>query len=67
MLKWARDNGLTIILLTPAEFDALPDGTVLTSISGQKKTKGVDYIDGDTRNGHLAYGRLASEMPVGGG
>jgi hypothetical protein len=43
-------------LFTPDEYKRLPNGTVLTSISGETVTKGVDYIDMDTRAGYLAYG-----------
>jgi len=43
-------------LFTPEEYNRIPDGTVLTSISGERVTKGTDYIDMDTRFGHIAYG-----------
>ena len=43
-------------LFTPEEYNRLPDGTVLTCIDGTTNTKGVDYIDMDTRFGHIAYG-----------
>jgi hypothetical protein len=46
----------TLELFTPEEFEQLPDGTELTSISGDSKIKGKDYIDMDTRFGHIAYG-----------
>lgn len=45
-----------ILLLTPDEFQRLPIGAVLVSISGFEYVKGKDYIDDDTRGGHLAYG-----------
>ena len=45
-----------LCLFTPEEFEQLPDGTELTSISGDTKVKGKDYIDMDTRFGHIAYG-----------
>lgn len=45
-----------LCLFTPEEFEQLPDGTELTSISGGTKVKGKDYIDMDTRFGHIAYG-----------
>ena len=54
MLKW--DNGRNLWLLTPAEYAMLPTGFVLTCIDGKEYIKGVDYIDDDTRSGHLAYG-----------
>ena len=52
MHKW-DDN---LYLFTPEEFKKLPDGTVLTSISNDVATKGVDEIDMDTRFGLLAWG-----------
>lgn len=46
----------TLWLFTEAEFKRLPDGIVLTSISGDTVTKGVDYINQDTRFGLIAFG-----------
>ena len=46
----------TLWLITPEEFAKLPDGFELTNIFGKKAIKGKDYIDDDTRFGHLAYG-----------
>lgn len=46
----------TLWLFTPDEFRQLPDGIELTSINGHKEIKGKDYIDMDTRFGHIAYG-----------
>ena len=46
----------TLELFTPEEYEQLPDGVELTSISGDTKVKGKDYIDMDTRFGHIAYG-----------
>lgn len=43
-------------LFTPEEFEQLPDGIVLECINGDYAKKGVDYIDGDTRFGYMAYG-----------
>lgn len=45
-------------LFTPEEYEQLPDGIELYSVmSGDKaKIKGKDYIDMDTRWGHIAYG-----------
>lgn len=45
-------------LFTPDEYEQLPDGIELYSVmSGDKaKIKGKDYIDMDTRWGHIAYG-----------
>lgn len=36
-------------------YGLIPDGTTLTSIFGEKHTKGIDYIDLDTRFGCIAY------------
>ena len=36
-------------------YGLIPDGTTLTSIFGEKRTKGIDYIDLDTRFGCIAY------------
>ena len=55
MAKWS-DYDHKLLLLTPREFEALPDGTVVTSIAGEKLTKGVGHFDDDIRFGHLAYG-----------
>lgn len=43
-------------LFTPEELVRLPDGIQLTCINGEAVIKGLDYIDDDTRAGHLAYG-----------
>lgn len=50
----------SIHLVTPTEFAALPDGTELLSITGERKIKGKDKISLDTMGGKLAYG-LAEE------
>lgn len=51
-------------LLTPEEFEALPDGTRVKSFSGHYLVKGIDYIDQDTRGGLLAFG-LADDPITG--
>lgn len=50
-------------LLTPKEFQELPDGVILESIRLYRHTviKGKDPIDQDTRFGYLAYG-LTKEL-----
>lgn len=53
---WTLPTGEVASLLTPKEFAALPDGTVLVSIMGERVVKGRDAIDDDTRGGYLAYG-----------
>jgi Uma2 family endonuclease len=45
-----------LYLLTPEEFEQLPDGIELICISGETVIKGKDHIDDDTRAGRLAYG-----------
>lgn len=55
MSPWDEDDkGLW--LLTPGEFEQMPNGVEFESINGEKKTKGRDEIDQDTRLGHLAWG-----------
>lgn len=49
--------------ITPEQFEDLPEGTELTSISGDKVIKGKDYINQDTREGYLAFGFLESNKP----
>ena len=49
-------------LITPSQLKELPDGTVLYSINGKKAVVGVDYVDGDTRGGFLAYGFLKKDV-----
>jgi hypothetical protein len=51
---WDEDHKL--LLITPEQLAALPDGEVLTCIDGTTAVKGPDEIDDDTRGGHLAYG-----------
>ena len=52
MIKW-NDS---LWLFTLDEFAQLPDGFEVTSISGDKKIKGKDYIDDDTRFNYMAFG-----------
>lgn len=52
MRQW-DDN---LYLLTIEEFEQLPNGTILTSISGNNVIKGEGKMDYDTRANHLAYG-----------
>jgi hypothetical protein len=51
-------RGRRMTLVTPEEFKALPNGTVLVCINGDEFIKGRDTIDQDTRFGHLAFGVL---------
>jgi hypothetical protein len=50
-------------LLTPDEYDLLPDGVTLVCIDGKTGVKGIDYIDQDTRAGYIAWGLLNSQLP----
>lgn len=43
-------------LFTPQEYQELPNGIKLEDINGGTAVKGKDYIDMDTRGGHIAYG-----------
>lgn len=43
-------------IFTLEEYEQLPDGIELTSITGNKVIKGKDYIDLDVRFGCIAYG-----------
>jgi len=64
MLKDEHGNPIKVLdLITPKLFDYLPKGTELVSISGDRRRKGIDYIDGDTRYGFLAYGFLRELTP----
>lgn len=53
MAPWDENE---LWLFTPDEFNCLPDGLIVESIMGDFKTKGLDYIDLDTRFGHTAWG-----------
>ena len=52
MRKWNE----RLWLLTPAEYEQLPDGVRVQCIDGTEAVKGTDYIDQDTRAGCIAYG-----------
>lgn len=54
--KWQLDDGSDIYLITPQQYEKLPEGVELVCIDGKKKMKGKDYIDDDTRGGFIAYG-----------
>ena len=60
---WSDRQSDPLWLLTPTEFEMVPDGTVLVGISGRRKMKGQDYIDQDTRAGLIAWGLLDSQLP----
>lgn len=61
MAPW-DDSKPTLMLFTPEEYAKLPDGTKLECINKKIVTKGEDYIDDDTRFGHLAYGSRDTEV-----
>lgn len=43
-------------IFTKKEFDQLPDGIKLKSVTNRVVVKGKNYIDLDTRGQHIAYG-----------
>ncbi len=57
---WTKESG--VLLCSAVDFDNVPDGTIMTSISGRVVRKGVDYIDDDTRFGCLAFGVVRSDV-----
>jgi hypothetical protein len=65
-----EEDTARVWLLTPLEFDDLPNGTKVTSFfanaAGVKRTliKGTDDIDQDTRGGYMAFGLLKSQFAV---
>lgn len=52
MVLWDQN----LWLLSREEFHQLPDGTELISILGERKIKGQDSFNFDSRMGYLAYG-----------
>jgi hypothetical protein len=55
LIKWSNEEN-PLYLITPEEYNQLPDGTQLECIDGTFVIKGVDYIDQDTRFGYIAFG-----------
>jgi hypothetical protein len=55
-IQWDDEAEEILWLLTPFELEAIPKGTVLTSIIGTKAIVGDDYIDTDTHFGYTAFG-----------
>jgi hypothetical protein len=56
-MLWTLENGKKLRLITPAQLKELPKGTKLYDITGDGPyVVGEDHIDGDTRNGLLAFG-----------
>ena len=56
MTPWSKEENPVLWLLTPEEFSQIPNETVMDCIDGTTVIKGKDYIDNDTRGGHLAFG-----------
>ena len=52
--RYCADSTLTLIPLWV--YPCIPDRTILVHINGDKKIKGLDNIDLDTRGGCIAYG-----------
>jgi len=52
-------------LITPEQFQQLPDGTELTNIFGGKKVKGQEEVDQNTKFGYLAFGFPEHAKPAG--
>lgn len=64
MLKYNTKTNL--MLITPDEYDAMPDGVVLHSVDGEIAVKGFDDIDWSTRwSGHLGWGFMAEWISNG--
>lgn len=56
MTPWDDEGENSLMLFTVAEYEMLPDGIELECIDGETAVKGKDYIDMDTRFGHIAFG-----------
>lgn len=56
MFKWHNEGRTSLWLVTLDEYKQIPAGVKLECIDGTFAVKGTDYIDLDTRMGHLAYG-----------
>jgi len=59
MVTWKLPDGRTILLLTPQQLAQEPAGTELIAIDGEIAIVGRDYLDGDTRAGYTAFGKLS--------
>ncbi len=59
---WDEPDKEVLWLLTPMELEVTPKGTILTSIMGNKKIVGHDYIDTDTRGGYTAFGMTEDQF-----
>ncbi|MFA6526746.1 MAG: hypothetical protein WCT26_05070 [Candidatus Buchananbacteria bacterium] len=67
MVEWVKvvEDGVGVWLITPDQFEQLPDGTKLTSIVGDQVIKGRDQIDLETRGGYISFGFLEEDKPEG--
>ncbi len=54
-----------IYLITPEEFELLPNGTALVDQYLKEYVKGKDYIDTDERCGLMAFGFRTHEEYLG--
>ena len=64
MSTWDLNNGRKIYLFTPEEFEKLPHGACVISISGIEKQKGVDICDQDVRFGYIAWGMFKRDYDL---
>lgn len=55
MQIWDDREPNLLLVLTPDEFDSLPDGILIRNIGGERKFKDGSE-DTDTRFGHIAWG-----------
>ncbi|MEO5348913.1 MAG: hypothetical protein H7836_04630 [Magnetococcus sp. YQC-3] len=60
--KWDDKGDDTIYLIPKVCYEFIPDGTELINIYDEKKIKGKDYIDDDTRFGRLAWGLTLNQI-----
>lgn len=59
------DGKRKVLLLCPlSDYPNVPSGTAMYSITGEKKVKGTDYIDDDTRGGCMAFGILVESVTI---
>ncbi len=56
----------TLLLITPEQYKALPDGTMLVGIDGRRAWKGVSEIEGDYDHGRgvIAYGFMQGDSAI---
>jgi hypothetical protein len=54
--RWNDEGDNSLWVITPTEYEKLPNNIELECINGKTYIKGKDYIDQDVRGGHIAYG-----------